>query len=81
MLFVLFKGKQRHFNSESFWTRGYFVSTVGLDENMVRDYILQSKKHDVDREQLILGVLCALGAYLNPSRVSSNKPPALPEVI
>jgi putative transposase len=56
MLFVLFKGKQRHFNSESFWTRGYFVSTVGLDKNMVRDYILQSKKHDVDREQLILRV-------------------------
>ena len=25
--------------SKSFWARGYFVSTVGLDENQVRQYI------------------------------------------
>ncbi len=30
-----FKGKQRNFTGESFWARGYFVSTVGLDEETV----------------------------------------------
>ena len=34
-----FMGKSRNFAGESFWARGYFVSTVGLDEEMVRAYI------------------------------------------
>ena len=34
-----FMGKSRNFARESFWARGYFVSTVGLDEEMVRAYI------------------------------------------
>jgi len=51
-----FKGKQRNFNGEAFWARGYFVSTVGLDENMVREYIRNQEKQDVERDQLKLGV-------------------------
>ncbi len=31
-----FRGRRRNFTGESFWARGYFVSTVGLDEEMVR---------------------------------------------
>ena len=31
-----FMGKTRNFTGENFWARGYFVSTVGLDEEMVR---------------------------------------------
>ena len=27
-----FGGRQRNFTGESFWARGYFVSTVGLEE-------------------------------------------------
>jgi len=34
-----FWGRQRSFNGEHFWARGYFVSTVGLDEAMVREYV------------------------------------------
>jgi len=30
-----FMGRSRNFSGESFWARGYFVSTVGLDEGMV----------------------------------------------
>ena len=33
-----FVGRRRNFTGESFWARGYFVSTVGLDEAMVRAY-------------------------------------------
>jgi len=34
-----FMGRKRNFTGESFWARGYFVSTVGLDENIVKNYI------------------------------------------
>ena len=51
-----FKGKQRNFSGEAFWARGYFVSTVGLDENMVREYIRNQEKQDVERDQLKLGI-------------------------
>ncbi len=32
-----FIGRKRNFTSESFWARGYFVSTVGLEEEVVRE--------------------------------------------
>ncbi len=51
-----FKGRQRNFNGEAFRVRGYFVSTVGLDENMVREYIRNQEKNDASRDQLKLGV-------------------------
>ena len=51
-----FKGKQRNFTGEAFWARGYFVSTVGLDEDMVRAYIRDQEKADERYEQLKLGV-------------------------
>jgi len=50
-----FKGRQRNFNGESFWARGYFVSTVGLDENMVREYIRNQEKEDIRQDQLSFG--------------------------
>ena len=34
-----FLGKRRNFVGESFWARGYYVTTVGLDEDAVRAYI------------------------------------------
>ncbi len=51
-----FKRRQRNLNGKAFWARGYFVSTVGLDENMVREYIRNQEKNDASREQLKLGV-------------------------
>ena len=50
-----FKGKQKNFN-EAFWARGYFVSTVGLDEEMIREYIRNQEKNDVQRDQLEFGL-------------------------
>jgi putative transposase len=51
-----FRGKQRNFNGEHFWARGYFVSTVGLDEMVVREYIRDQERNDAHRDQLMLGV-------------------------
>ena len=52
-----FKGRQRNFTGEHFWARGYFVSTVGLDEDMVIEYIRNQEKADEQRDQLRLGGL------------------------
>lgn len=51
-----FGGRQRHFTGEVFWARGYFVSTVGLDEAMVRAYIRHQEDEDERYEQMKLGV-------------------------
>ena len=51
-----FRGRQRNFNGEHFWARGYFVSTVGLDEEMVLEYISNQEKEDEHRDQLRFGM-------------------------
>jgi putative transposase len=49
-----FRGKTKDFTGENFWARGYFVSTVGLDEEMVRKYIREQECEDERYEQLSL---------------------------
>jgi len=39
-----FGGKQRNFTGESFWARGYAVSTVGFEEEVIRQYIKDQEK-------------------------------------
>jgi putative transposase len=34
-----YRGKQNNFTGESFWARGYSVSTAGRDEARMRSYI------------------------------------------
>ncbi len=51
-----FKGRQRNFTGEHFWARGYFVSTVGLDEDMVIEYIRSQEKADEQQDQLWFGL-------------------------
>ena len=41
-----YQSKTRNFTGESFWARGYFVSTVGRDEAKIRDYIRNQEKED-----------------------------------
>ena len=49
-----FRGKSKNFTGENFWARGYFVSTVGLDEEMVRNDIREQEREDEHYEQLSL---------------------------
>lgn len=37
------QGKQRNFNGENFWARGYAVSTVGFEEEKIRRYIREQE--------------------------------------
>ena len=49
-----FAGRKRNFVGQHFWARGYFVSTVGRDEAVIRDYIRQQEQEDRRQEQLRL---------------------------
>jgi len=48
---------RQNFTGEHFRARGYFVSTVGLDENMVRAYIRNQEEEDerYDQMKLVMG--------------------------
>jgi putative transposase len=43
-----FGGRQRNFNGERFWARGYSVSTVGYELEKVREYVKNQER--LDRE-------------------------------
>jgi putative transposase len=47
-------GRLRNFVGEHFWARGYFVSTVGRDEEAVRRYIQAQETEERRLEQLEL---------------------------
>ncbi len=45
---------RRNFVGQHFWARGYFVSTVGRDEEVIRNYIRQQEEVDRRIDQLNL---------------------------
>lgn len=47
--------RKRNFVGQHFWARGYFVSTVGRDEQRVRNYIQKHEAEDRQQDQLSLG--------------------------
>ena len=49
-----YQNRKRNFVGENFWARGYFVSTVGRDEDVVREYIRNQEKEDIRMDQLDL---------------------------
>ena len=51
-----FGGRVKNFTGEVFWARGYFVSTVGLDEGIVRAYIRNQAHEDERYDQMKLNV-------------------------
>ena len=50
----VYLGQRRNYGGMSFQARGYFVSTVGVDEQVVRNYIREQKREDKRIEQLSL---------------------------
>ena len=48
-------GRQRNFTGYHFWARGYCVSTVGLAEEVIRDYIRKQEAEEKKQEKLELG--------------------------
>ena len=46
--------RKRNFVGQHFWARGYFVSTVGRDEAVIREYIRQQEEADHRLDQMNL---------------------------
>ncbi len=46
--------RKRNFTGQHFWARGYFVSTVGRDEEQIRAYIQNQEHEDRRLDQLNL---------------------------
>lgn len=46
--------RKRNFVGQSFWARGYFVSTVGRDEETIREYIRHQEAEDKRLDQMKL---------------------------
>lgn len=48
----VYSERKRNFVGEHFWARGYFVSTVGRDETVIREYIQKQEQEDIRLDQL-----------------------------
>jgi putative transposase len=46
--------KKRNFAGQHFWARGYFVSTLGRDEEVIREYIRRQEGEDKRWDQMNL---------------------------
>jgi len=46
--------KERYYGTGMVWSTGYFVSTVGLDEHMIKNYIKYQEKEDLGQAKLAL---------------------------
>ena len=47
----VYLGRRRNFVGQHFWARGYFVSTVGRDEEVIRNYIRNQDADDKSLDQ------------------------------
>ena len=45
-------GRKRNFTGQNFWARGYCVSTTGLNEEVIREYIKRQEEEDKKLDQL-----------------------------
>ncbi|MEJ2446200.1 MAG: IS200/IS605 family transposase [Exilibacterium sp.] len=50
----MYMEKKRNYVGQHFWARGYFASTVGRDEQVIREYIRNQEKEDRRVDQLKL---------------------------
>ena len=44
--------RKQNFVGQNFWARGYFVSTVGRDEAVIREYIRNQEAEDKRLDQM-----------------------------
>lgn len=52
MVFERFTNLRQNFRGHKFWARGYYVSTVGMDEGKIRRYIQDQEENDrIEDEQ------------------------------
>lgn len=54
MMFEKHANLKYKYGNRHFWSRGYYVSTVGLNEATIRKYIKDQERQDIATDQLIL---------------------------
>ena len=52
MMFDRHANLKYKFGNRHFWSEGYYVSTVGLNEATIRKYIEEQEKHDIMMDKL-----------------------------
>ena len=52
MIFDRHANLKYKFGNRHFWSEGYYVSTVGLNEATIRKYIQEQEKHDIMQDKL-----------------------------
>ena len=52
MIFDKHANLKYKFGNRHFWAEGYYVSTVGLNEETIRKYIREQEKHDIAKDKL-----------------------------
>ena len=51
---LTYMGRKKNFTGQHFWARGYFVSSVGTDEETIREYIRQQEQEDRRLDQMTM---------------------------
>ena len=52
MIFERHANLKYKYGNRNFWAKGYFVSTVGLNDEVVREYIRNQEKEDMMQDNL-----------------------------
>ena len=52
MMFVRHANLKYKFGNRHFWSEGYYVSTVGLNEAVIKKYIQDQEKYDIAMDKL-----------------------------
>ena len=52
MIFDQHANLKYKFGNRHFWAEGYYVSTVGLNEAIIKKYIQEQEKHDIAMDKL-----------------------------
>ena len=67
MMFDKHANLKYKFGNRHFWTGGYYVSTVGLNEATIKKYIQEQEKHDIALDKL------SVKEYEDPFRDSGKQ--------
>lgn len=67
MMFEKHSNLKYKFGNRHFWSEGYYVSTVGLNEETIRKYVREQEKHDITVDKL------NIREYEDPFKKSNKK--------
>ena len=68
--------------SQSLWARRYFVSTIGIDEHLIRRYVRHQYHHNQTEQPSLFEKLISITTAVLPAiKPANTKPPALRPVV